>query len=346
MLTYGSSSYVYTKRGSLSMKVEGTDTTRYTYDLMGNLIKVELPTSDEVEYLIDAQNRRVGKKLNGQVVAQWVYSGQLAPVAEMDSTGVVVARYIYATHVNVPDYIVKNDSVYRVVTDHLGSVRLVLNQATGAVMERMDYDAWGNVLADSDPGFTPFGYAGGLYETQTTLIRFGERDYNAPEARWTGKDPIGFSSGDTQLYQYCGNDPVNHVDIEGRSKGGKQRIHVGDLGPNSDPKLVRKALKEAIREGKSAEHIGKLRGLLKVAQRNVKFRGNSIYSFLIEALVEEIMVIVSNAVPSSECDNRALGERIFDSFQEYLDSPKPSLFQHLDMILGDYSGIEDFSGQL
>jgi RHS repeat-associated protein len=68
---------------------------------------------------------------------------------------------------------------------------------------------------DSNPGFQPFGYAGGLYDQDTGLVRFGARDYDAEAGRWTGKDPIGFNGGDTKLYGYCGNDPLNIIDPSG-----------------------------------------------------------------------------------------------------------------------------------
>lgn len=37
----------------------------------------------------------------------------------------------------------------------------------------MDYNEWGKVLADTNPEFQPFGFAGGLYESQTGLVRLG-----------------------------------------------------------------------------------------------------------------------------------------------------------------------------
>jgi RHS repeat-associated protein len=82
----------------------------------------------------------------------------------------------------------------------------------GSVAQRMDYDAFGNVVFDSNPGFQPFGFAGGIYDLDTKLTRFGARDYEAQTGRWTAKDPILFAGGDTNLYGYVVNDPVNLID--------------------------------------------------------------------------------------------------------------------------------------
>ena len=49
----------------------------------------------------------------------------------------------------------------------------------------------------------------------TQLVRFGARDYDPETGRWTSKDPIGFAGGDTNLYGYVLNDPVNFVDPQG-----------------------------------------------------------------------------------------------------------------------------------
>jgi len=67
-------------------------------------------------------------------------------------------------------------------------------------------------MLDTNPGFQPFGFAGGLYDPQTGLVRFGVRDYDPETGRWTAKDPIGFDGGDTNLYGYVVNDPVNLFD--------------------------------------------------------------------------------------------------------------------------------------
>lgn len=43
------------------------------------------------------------------------------------------------------------------------------------------------------------------------------RDYDASVGRWTSKDPIRFDGGDTNLFGYVANDPVNFIDPEGKS---------------------------------------------------------------------------------------------------------------------------------
>jgi RHS repeat-associated protein len=117
---------------------------------------------------------------------------------------------------NVPEYMIQGGVTYRIITDHLGSPRFVVNSSTGAIAQQMNYDEFGNVTSDTNPGFQPFGFAGGLYDRDTGLIRFGARDYDPMTGRWTAKDPIRFKGGDMNLYGYVVNDPINKLDINGK----------------------------------------------------------------------------------------------------------------------------------
>jgi RHS repeat-associated protein len=78
------------------------------------------------------------------------------------------------------------------------------------------YDEFGNITQDTSPGTIPFGFAGGLYDKDTGLVRFGARDYDASVGRWTTKDPIRFDSDSFNFYVYGGNDPVNRIDPDGK----------------------------------------------------------------------------------------------------------------------------------
>jgi RHS repeat-associated protein len=164
----------------------------------------------------------VGRKVDGVLEQGFLYEDQLRIAAELDGSGNVVSRFVYGTRVNVPEYLVKNASTYRIVTDHLGSPRLVLDASDGTVVQRMDYDEFGRLTRDCPvlpaedcERLHPFGFAGGLYDPDTELVRFGARDYDPQTGRWAAKDPIDFRAGDTCLYAYTLGDPVNLTDPEG-----------------------------------------------------------------------------------------------------------------------------------
>jgi RHS repeat-associated protein len=213
--------YEYTANGELTKKSVGSscpdspcDVTTYEYDVLGNLRHVELPNSDEIDYVIDGRNRCIGKKVNHTLTQAWLYQDQLEPVAELDGSGNVVSRFIYGSNAHVPDYMIKGGVEYRIISDHLESVRLVVKVSDGTVAQLLAYDEYGVVTTDTVPGFQPFAYTGGLYDQDTGLTRFGARDYDPTIGRWTAKDPARFGGG-PNLYAYVGSDPVNLFDLTG-----------------------------------------------------------------------------------------------------------------------------------
>ncbi len=230
--------YTYRLDGSLQGKVSRVrpplQPTRYSYDYdaLGNL-----RAFGPVEYQVDGLGRRIGKTIGGRRVEGFLYRNQLQPVAWLDAGGAVRAQFVYGTRSNVPDYMITAGASYRFVTDPVGSVRLVVDSATGAVAERLDYDELGNVLADTAPGFQPFGFAGGLRDRDSGLTRFGARDYDPIAGRWTAKDPLRFGGGSPNLYAYAGGDPVNRIDPSGLlvvgigiTAGGSIGFPGGDVG--------------------------------------------------------------------------------------------------------------------
>lgn len=85
------------------------------------------------------------------------------------------------------------------------------------MVQRRDYDEFGNVTLDTSLSFQPFGFTGGLEDLDTKLVQFGARDYDPQAGRWTSKDPISFRSGQLNHYIYVRGDPINNVDPRGES---------------------------------------------------------------------------------------------------------------------------------
>ena len=214
LVTAAGATYTYTGSGNLQTRTETGGTTSYVYDALGNLRSVTLPSGQVVSYLVDGMQRRIARLVDGARTHAWLYEGKLHPVAELNASNVVTTRYVYSTLRNAPEYMIRGGSTYRLITDVRGSVRLVVNINTGAIAQRLDYDAWGDVTADSSPGFQPFGFAGGLYDHHTRLHRFGVRDYDGATGRWLAIDPNSFTGG-SNLYAYAHGDPINFVDPAG-----------------------------------------------------------------------------------------------------------------------------------
>jgi len=212
MLSYGDNTYSYSANGDLLSKSNTLGVTSYTYDVFGNLRRVVLPNSTVIEYIINSENNRIGKKVNGVVVQRFLYFGSRL-IAELNASNQLVSRFVYATKSHVPDFMIKNGLMYQFVTDHLGSIRLVIQN--GQIVQQIDYDEFGVLLNDTNPGLQPFGFAGGLYDRDTGLVRFGARDYDSEVGRFASKDPILFWGGDSNLYGYAMNDPVNFIDPTG-----------------------------------------------------------------------------------------------------------------------------------
>ena len=221
LLQWKDNTYAYSEAGDLQEKTTPQGATRYAYDSLGNLRLVTLPDGAQIEYLIDPFNRRIGKKKNGQLQYGLIYQDSLRPIADTDENGKLRSIYLYADKGNVPTAMLRADKSYLIISDHLGSVRQVIDTQTGEIVQQLDYDAWGHVTEDSRPGFQPFGFAGGLHDPDTQLTRFGARDYDAETGRWTAKDPILFDGGDSNLYGYVSQDPVNLKDGSGLAEDGQ-----------------------------------------------------------------------------------------------------------------------------
>ena len=108
----------------------------------------------------------------------------------------------------MPISVINNGTKYYLHYNQVGTLKAISDTSHNIIKE-ITYDTYGNILSDSNPAFKiPFGFAGGLYDSDTKLTRFGYRDYDAYTGKWMAKDPIDFGGGDNNLYGYVLGDPV------------------------------------------------------------------------------------------------------------------------------------------
>jgi RHS repeat-associated protein len=228
LLTAGTATYQYDLDGFLTTKTQGTEVTTYSYSSRGELLSVSLPDGRIIDYLHDPLGRRIAKKVNGVITEKYLWQGLTRLLAVYDGSDSLVMRFEYAD-ARTPLAMTRGGVTYYLTYDQVGSLRIVAN-SSGTVIKQLDYDAFGNILSDSNPAFDiPFGFAGGLPDRDTGLVRFGFRDYDPDVGRWTAKDPIGFTGGDVDLYGYVLNDPVDFIDPDGKSLALPAMVFVGVL---------------------------------------------------------------------------------------------------------------------
>ena len=207
---YGDNTYTYDNDGYLQEKVTPDGTTSYIYSTLGELKEVTTPTKT-ITYKHNANNQRVSKLIDGVITEKYLWSNLTTLLAIYDKDDNLVQRFEYA-YQRMPISFTQNSTKYYLHYDQVGSLRAV-SDTNHNIIKEIVYDTYGNILIDTNPSMKiPFGFAGGLYDSDTQLTRFGYRDYDSYTGKWTAKDPIDFSGGDSNLYGYVLGDPVGFID--------------------------------------------------------------------------------------------------------------------------------------
>jgi RHS repeat-associated protein len=211
LITAGTDSYQFDADGFLTGKTSGSNTSTYQYSSRGELLSATLPGSTSITYDHDPLGRRIAKRVNGAIIEKYLWKDAITLMAVYDASDNLLMRFHYADG-RTPVSMSYNGSTYYLAYDQVGSLKTV-SDAAGNIIKRVDYDSFGSIINDTNPSLrVSIGFAGGLHDRDTGLVRFGARDYDPALGRWTAKDPINFVGGDTNLYGYVQNDPVNWVD--------------------------------------------------------------------------------------------------------------------------------------
>ena len=128
-----------------------------------------------------------------------------------DESGVYGMRYAGA------DYIFEKNI--------FGDIVAIYNMGTGALVGEYTYDAWGNILSQTNNTVTnanPFRYRGYYYDTETSMYYLNSRYYDPQICRFINADEPAMllnsasTVGGANLYSYCNNNPIMYTDGTGQ----------------------------------------------------------------------------------------------------------------------------------
>ena len=203
-------SYQFNPDGQMSQRNSDT----FQYSAQGELLQATV-TGQAVTYAYDGMGRRV-TRADSAGTSQYLYGDLNNPfrlTAMRDSAGVLTA--FYHDEAGLPFAMDKGGTRYYIAADQVGTPRVVSDSA-GNVVKITEWDSYGRPTLDTNIDFIlPVGFAGGLADAKTGLVRFGYRDYEPATGRWTAKDPMFFKGGQGNVFGYVQNNPVNRVDPMG-----------------------------------------------------------------------------------------------------------------------------------
>lgn len=207
---FGQATFSFNDEGETTSRTNLEGVTNFEWDARGRLIRTTLPSGQVVSYVYDALGRRLSRAV-GASITSFVYDGSEV-VLDKGNEGSSVD---YVNGLGTDNKLSQSSSVpgkLYFLQDHLGSTA-VLTGADGSVIERSQYEAFGNSTGSS---FTRYGFTGRERDNANGLLYYRARYYDPSSQRFVSEDPLRFDSGDYNFYVYVGNNPINRTDPSGR----------------------------------------------------------------------------------------------------------------------------------
>jgi RHS repeat-associated protein len=232
-------------------------------DRAGGMSRVVLPRNRVLRYETIAPGLPVEKYIDARPVESLTWRSPLQLATYRDHRSDTLMQFHYTGQGRLPSAVTvqtaKGTTNYLLGYDQVGSLKAVAamdGESEGRVVKVLDYDSFGNVLADSNPNlFLPLAFAGGLRDRFTGLVRFLIRDYDPAVGRFTAPDPLGDTGGDHDLYDYCVDEPVGRVDPEGTLFSELWSL-LGFADENKKQEKREETSRNAWKEAKEAEESG------------------------------------------------------------------------------------------
>jgi RHS repeat-associated protein len=222
LLSDGTWDYGYDAEGNQTSQVRRSDgiNWQYTYNDANQLIgAVERDSNGTVltavAYGYDVDNRQLTRQ-DGSGWVGYGYDPAGNMWADVSAGSTLLMRRVFGDGANQP--LAREDASGTTAwydVDHLGSLRL-LTDGSGAMLDRKSYDAFGQLLNESNPtAGDRLGFTGQQQDPVTRKYNYGRRMDQVDTGRFMTEDPLGFRAGDANEYRYAGNAPTDATDPSG-----------------------------------------------------------------------------------------------------------------------------------
>ena len=227
IVSSGTDKYTYEPNGNLT-KIAGHQVFQAAYDLENRPVSITRNGTTST-YTYDGNGNRV-KSVTGSDITNAHYDMAGRLMFETDKNGNVTACYIYQGS-RLVAMRTSEDDHYFYHFDKTGDT-VYMTDRLGATVNAYAYSPFGEILNSTVTVPNPFTYVGayGTIDDGDGLYFMKNRYYDSIQGTFFQKDPIGVTGGQTNLYNYVGNNPVTRIDPG--EKTGKQA-----LLPEQEPPL-------------------------------------------------------------------------------------------------------------
>jgi RHS repeat-associated protein len=222
----GTWTYTYDSEGDLQKKSKGSllETWTYGYDNLNHLAWAEDRQTDggslitRMDFKYDVFGDRIDQEVTANsttTATHFAYDGQNA-WADLSGANALQTRRLYTDAVDALfARISSGGTAAWYLADRLGSVRDIANNTTGASIDHLDYDGFGNASETQSGNGDRYKFTAREFDAVMKLQYNRGRYYDPVTGRWTSQDLLGFNAGDSNLYRYVQNNPTNATDPSG-----------------------------------------------------------------------------------------------------------------------------------
>ncbi|MCX4024712.1 RHS domain-containing protein [Endozoicomonas sp. SM1973] len=217
LVKQGDIRYRYDANGNLIEKSHGAKTTKFFYNELERLVRVEDGSGQVIaRYGYNLFGHRLWKETNGE--KRYFLYNLNGLAAEYDSSGQLIREYQfvpYSPWMTNPLFQRVDGQLYYFQTDQVGApTRMVA--ANGKVVWSANYQSFGKAIINKAEVDTPLRFPGQYHDKETGLNHNYWRDYDPELGRYIESDPIGLGGG-VNRYLFANANPIIKADPYGQA---------------------------------------------------------------------------------------------------------------------------------